>query len=302
MFDDLKSKWRRLFGSGQTSCPPAVVSATASPSTDHRLSSIQQLILMQQFRQEWKGGILPRLNEVGFSVFSESDEDGILLFIFAMIGTTNKLFVDLGAGSISGSNTANLVLNHGWYGLLVDGDPTNSDLLLSSFNEYTHIRNLPPKIICQWITADNINSILSENGFTGEIDLLCIDIDGMDYWIWKAIDVISPRVIVVEYQCIWGSDVSVVVPYDPHFNATFSGRFGIYNSASLRAFEKLAHQRGYRLVGSQRYGYNAFFIRDDIPESGIPSVEVEECQNKPFVKWAQRKFGERIKEFEWAEI
>ena len=80
----------------------------------------------------------------------------------------------------------------------------------------------PPAFVHSWVTRDNVNDLLIENGFEGEIDLLSIDLDGTDYWIWNAIKVINPRVIVVEYQDIIGPDRSVTVPYSDDFNAYIS--------------------------------------------------------------------------------
>jgi len=65
---------------------------------------------------------LPSFDEIGFRVLSQNDEDGILLYIFSLIGATNKKVVDIGCSSIENSNTANLIINHGWIGLLIDYD------------------------------------------------------------------------------------------------------------------------------------------------------------------------------------
>jgi hypothetical protein len=97
-----------------------------------------------------------------------------------------------------------------------------------------------------------------------EIDLLSLDIDGIDYWLWKAITVIRPRVVVAEVQVIWGDSRSVTVPYRSDFRAEYLHGFGIYCGASLPAFVKLARAKGYRLVGTQCHGYNTFFLRDDV--------------------------------------
>jgi hypothetical protein len=58
-----------------------------------------------------------------------------------------------------------------------------------------------------------VDSLITANGIKGEIDLLSLDIDGVDYWIWNAIEAISPRVVVAEIQAIWGTEASVTVPY-----------------------------------------------------------------------------------------
>ncbi len=265
--------------------------------------TLMQNSLTFQYRQMLSAGMkMPKLDEVGFSVYSESDEDGILNYIFSLIGSTNKKLVDIGAAAIKGSNTANLVINHGWTGTLIDG---NTDAVESAKNFYStapSTRNFPPTILSNWVTTDNINQILIKNESKGEIDLLCIDIDGVDYWIWKAIDCIQPRVVLLEYQCIWGPEKAVTVPYSPTFKAQYFGRYGIYSGASLPALIKLGKEKGYRLIGCQRYGYNAFFIRNDIKHNIFPEIPAYDCFKHPFTHWAQKKFLDNIKNMEWVDI
>ena len=144
--------------------------------------------------------------------------------------------------------------------------------------------------------------MIKENGIVGEIDLLSIDIDGIDYWVWKAIDCISPRVVLVEYQCIWGPEKSVTVPCNQNFRGRFSGRYGIYSGASIAAFVKLAKEKGYRLVGCHRYGFNGFFVRNDIGINLLPEVKPEECFKHPFTDWAKEQFFSQIKNLDWIEV
>jgi hypothetical protein len=267
-----------------------------------RHSQIEQVQLVMQYRQMLQQGLeLPSFEDVGFRVFSESDEDGILLYIFALIGTTNRVLVDLGA-SIGGSNTANLLVNHGWTGLLLEGDPDRAAKTAEFYASCTDTKNYPPKIVSSWMTRDNIDSLLAENGMEGEVDLLSIDIDGVDYYIWEAIEVISPRVVVVEYQCIWGPERSVSVPYSPDFKGGFVGRYGIYSGASLAAFVKLGRKKGYRLVGAQRYGYNAFFLRNGVGDDILAEISPQECFRHPFTQWAQKELLPKVSDLEWVEI
>jgi hypothetical protein len=203
------------------------------------------------------GAALPGLKEVGFKAFSQTDEDGMLLYIFSIIGVANKTCVEVCAGAGIECNTANLLINHGWHGLLVDGNEANvrHGQLFYQRNPFTYV--YPPAFVHSWITRDKINQLLSNNGFEGEIDLLSIDLDGVDYWIWDAIKVIRPRVVIVEYQDILGPDRSLTVPYSDNFNANDYPKInGMLNfcGASLPAFVKLAKKKGYRLVGCNRLG------------------------------------------------
>ena len=271
-----ESRWRasRARGSDETPSPSRVV-----PKSKRLIGS-------------GASDLSPRLYEVGFRVYSESDEDGILNYIFSLIGTVNRTLVDLGASKLEGSNTASLLINHGWTGLLIDGDEQRIKDLRELYAACLDTHHYPPKCVAAWITAENINELIRSARIEGEIDLLAIDLDGVDYWIWKAIDAVRPRVVAVEYQCILGPERCVTVPYRPDFKPIFEGPYAVYNSASLAAFVKLGRQKGYRLVGCQRYGYNAFFVRDDLAREDLPEVSPRECFNHPFPLWAMETFLE----------
>ncbi len=248
---------------------------------------------------------LPPLSETGFKVFSQSDEDGILLYIFSVIGTANKKSVGICAGNGIECNSANLIINHGWSGLLVDGN----EKMVSQGREYyrlnRHTYVYPPAFAHAWVTRDNVNSIIKDNGFEGDIDLLSIDMDGVDYWIWKAIEVIMPRVVVVEYQDIIGPDKSLTVPYADDFNSheyPMSNGTPNFCGASLPAFVKLAREKGYRLVGCNRYGYNAFFIRNPIGEDLIPEISIVECFKHPKVIHGIKERFPTVKDLPWVGV
>ncbi|HAG82242.1 MAG TPA: hypothetical protein DCL61_14010 [Cyanobacteria bacterium UBA12227] len=244
-------------------------------------SQTAQLILMNQYRQLKNTPNLPKFQDVGLHICSQTDEDGFLLFIFSLIDTTNKKVVELCAGDGIECNAANLIINHGWNGLLFDGDLTQIKLGQEIYEFINTTKINPPKLVNAWITAENVNQLITTNGFNGEIDLLSLDLDGVDYWIWKSIDCINPRVVVIEYNTYWGAEKSVTVPYDPQFQAQIFQHSqyhpGYYCGASLRAFGKLAKDRGYRLVGSNTKQWNAFFIRNDIATDLIPEVSIESC-------------------------
>jgi hypothetical protein len=158
----------------------------------------------------------------------------------------------------------------------------------------------PPKLRNIWITAENVNQVLMENEITGEIDLLSLDVDGQEYWILKNVGVISPRVIVVEYLDILGPEKAVTVPYKPDFN-----RFDLHPDffgASLPAFVKLCREKGYRLVGVNRYQFNAFFVRDGIEEEILPEISVKQCFTHPKVKWGKKNRLPAVQNMGWVEV
>lgn len=251
------------------------------------------------------GEKLPSLRDVGFKVYSQADEDGILLYIFSLIGTTNRKCVEISAGDGTECNTANLIINHRWTGLLFDG---NLDLVRRGqrfFRKHPATYPYPPKLVCAWVTRDNVNSLIRENGFEGEIDLLSLDVDGVDYWLWDAIDVISPRAVVVEYQDILGPERACTVPYRDDFSVRdYPTPHGMldYAGASLPAFVKLGKAKGYRLVGCNAYGYNAFFIKRRVGENMFSEIPIAECFNHPR---SIRRMNERfpaVKDLPWVDV
>jgi hypothetical protein len=251
------------------------------------------------------GRALPGLDEVGFKVFSQADEDGILLYLLSIIGSATKKSVEICAGDGIECNTANLIIHHGWHGLLVDGNKALVRRGLEFYRRNSQTRVYPPVMVHAWITRNNVNTVIAENGFEGEIDLLSLDMDGVDYWIWSAIRCIQPRIVVVEYQDILGPDRALTVPYSDTFNAyEYPTTRGMPNfcGASLPAFVKLAKTKGYRLVGCNRYGYNAFFIRNPLGENEIAEIPAEDCFTHPKVMWGMRERFATVKDLPWVEV
>ena len=265
-----------------------------------------QILLALKFQEMMRiGSRMPGFDEVGFRAYSQSNEDGILLYIFTLIGVTNKHVVDIGAAGIEGSNTANLIINHGWIGLLLDSNEQTLGTAREFYANCPDTKILPPVTAHAWVTAENINSLIAERGFAGEIDLLSIDIDGMDYWIWKAIDCINPRVVVVEYQNFFGPDKALVIPYKSDFKLPWDDADSArahYCGASLSAFVKLAGQKGYRLVGCNRYQYNAFFVRHGVGEEYLPEVPTDSCLNHLTSKLGMAKRYPTVKDMNWLEV
>jgi hypothetical protein len=202
-----------------------------------------------------------RLTAGRFRLLSQNQEDGILWALFSHIGTTAKRFVELGSGA-SGGNAAMLAGEFGWTGLLIEGDRGKV--------EYAGRRFPRTTAVCAWVTPETVNPLLEQHGYAGEVDLLSVDIDGNDYWVWQAITVCSARVVMLEYNSMFGPDRAVTVPYDPTFSRK-DHRF-CYYGASLAAMTRLSARKGYRLVAVEPTGVNAFFLRNDVaPE--IPACD-----------------------------
>ena len=116
--------------------------------------------------------------------------------------------------------------------------------------------------------AENVEELFAQAGVPPEPDVLSIDVDGNDYWIWKAISRYRPRLVVIEYNGSLDPTARRVMPYRPGYRWDHTSGYG----ASLGALEDLAVEKGYRLVHTELAGVNAFFVREDLA-GGLPSGE-----------------------------
>ena len=260
-------------------------------------TQITQRQLFHSYQEAAKKGELPSLENTGFRVFSQFEEDGKLLFIFSVTGMENKTFVEIGSDDGVNSNSANLYFNFGWSGLFIDGNPASIKRGRKFFSKYPHPWFYIPEFKCAMVKRENVNELIKSAGIEGEIGLLSIDIDGNDYWIWDAIDVISPRVVIIETHNEFGLN-NIVVPYNPDYS--FPGKHPIYHGASPVAMNNLAKRKGYRLVGANDMGFNFIFIKNGIADTLIPEVSVESVLSHPSVKEGYKKF-EEIKDWEYLE-
>ena len=198
-----------------------------------------------------------RLLRYGFKVYSQNDEDGIIQEIFRRIGMESRTFVEFGVADGTECNTAKLLVE-GWRGLWIEADAGHAAAIRSGFAPFLDKRSLT--LIESRVTAENINGLLTQGGMSGEIDLLGIDIDYNDYWVWKAIDAVQPRVVAIEYNATLRPPMSLTVPYDPDGAWDGTNFYG----ASLAALTHLGVAKDYRLVGCSIAGVNAFFVRADL--------------------------------------
>jgi hypothetical protein len=208
-----------------------------------------------------------RLTLQRFGLNSQGGEEGILLAILAEAGVTAERFLELGSGR-NGGNSGLLARELGWSGLMVDGDPERVTECATRFGSGR------VQVIEAWVTAETIDDLLREHGLTGDLDLLSIDIDGNDYWVWEALTVAQPRIVVIEYNALFGASKSVSIPYDPNFRRPpeLRGYFG----ASLEALSRLGRRKGFRLVAVEPSGANAFFVEDGVAPA-IPTIQPGEA-------------------------
>jgi hypothetical protein len=200
------------------------------------------------------------LRDAEFKVFSQFGEDGALQFLIANVPIENDTFVELGVEDYSESNTRFLLAQDNWRGVIVDAADDYVAFLRDSDLGWRH--QIEP--VQAFITRDNVNGLIRGAGVEGDIGILSVDLDGNDYWILEAIDVVSPRILVAEFNSIFGREAAVTIPYDPGFTRLGAHYSGLYYGASLAALNRLAAEKGYALVGCGLGGNNAFFVRRDV--------------------------------------
>lgn len=225
-------------------------------------SRSEAMLLLQGKEMAWRVASLPPntdFRKVGFKVFSQFDEDGIIQYLTNKLPIESETFVEFGVENYEESNTRFLLLNDHWQGMVLDARA--SDIRSIQQDKIYWQYDLQAK--CTWITRENINALLRDAGFGKDVGLLSIDIDGNDYWIWEAIQSVRPLIVIVEYNSLFGLQ-PIAVPYREDFERITAHYSNLYYGASLGALQYLAEKKGYILLGSNVWGHNAFFIRADI--------------------------------------
>jgi len=261
-----------LSGAAKAILSPILRRLDKSPEILREIEKNRMLIVQPRIREFHSTKEPLRLAEAEFQVFSQWGEDGIIQYLLSRIAVENKVFVELGVGNYRESNTRFLLQNNNWRGLVVDCDRESVARIRTMELFWRH----DLRAVRAFISGDNVASLLKDAGVTGDIGLLSIDVDGNDYWIWKAIpaEVIYPRIVIVEYNSLFGRRFPVVVPYAADFTRAKAHYSGLYCGASLKALCLLARQKGYLFAGSNSAGSNAFFVRADVAGQ-VPEVECE---------------------------
>ena len=198
-----------------------------------------------------------------FQVYSQWGEDGILQHLIRRVPIERRLFVEIGVETYVEANTRFLAEHNNWAGLLLEADAAQVAAIRS--NRIYWAANL--KAVTAFVTCENINDLLAEQGLKGDIGLLSIDVDGNDYWLWEAITAVNPRIVVCEYNSFLGSERPLVVPYAADFRRSLAHYSWLYYGASLPALAYLAERKGYHLAGTNSAGNNAFFVRRDVGQN-----------------------------------
>lgn len=213
------------------------------------------------------------LRDYEFKVFSQWGEDGIIQRLIGAVELGDKTFIEFGVEDFSESNCRYLLMKDNWRGLVIDGSAANIERLKASYFFWRHHL----LAIQAFITRDNINDLLAQSGFGEDLGILSVDIDGNDYHVLEQITFFKPRILICEYNSVFGASRKITVPYDPDFVRGKKHHSNLYWGASLAAMAYLANKRGYSLVGTNTASNNAFFVRNDLLNHKLEVLRPEQA-------------------------
>jgi hypothetical protein len=233
-------------------------------STKKKVSEIDELKILNgqilsHINRTRVDAVIENIQNAEFKIFSQFGDDGIIDFLIDYLAIESKTFIEFGVERYTEANTRFLLLNKNWKGLIIDGSEKNINYIKQDDIYWKY----DITAVHAFVTKENINELIAKNGFIEEVGLLHIDIDGNDYWIWKEISGISPVIVIVEYNSVFGYENSWTIPYSKNFYRTDYHYSNLCYGASLLSLCDLAEEKGYYFVGCNSGGNNAYFIRKD---------------------------------------
>ncbi len=215
--------------------------------------------LMTAQPQRWNNAayrspLVKQLEQAESRVFSQHGEDGILESLLQAIPTPHKFVVEFGAyDGEQMSNSRNLILHHHWSAFLIEASSKQYQRLQQRYCDNPRVKTLQ-----SFITADNINQLFTTAGVPLDFEVLSIDVDSIDYYLWEALTQFEPKIVIIEYNSSITPDIHYVVPQTDAFRLSGTSDEG----ASMRALYELGKRKGYTLIYSELYGANLFFLHN----------------------------------------
>jgi hypothetical protein len=276
--------------------------ARGSEEVIYRHSDVAQKNLIASWKQLQASGVILPLDQVGFSRFSEFEEDGHLLYLLTLAGSTSRTVVEISSQDGRVCMATNLLVHHRWRGFLFDGDPVFVAEGRRFFASHPATCAVPPVMRAEWFTRDNVNQVLASAGVPDDVDVLSLDIDGNDLYLWNAMT-IRPRILICEFNNAVPNELALTIPYQPDFSFTaLPADQAMFRSASLAAYIAISRRKGYRLVGMNALGFNAIFLRDDVLAAEMPEIPASVLDNIPGAEEMRRRWWPRLSQLPWIEV
>jgi hypothetical protein len=276
--------------------------ARGSEEVIYRHSDVAQKNLIASWKQLQASGVILPLDQVGFSRFSEFEEDGQLLYLLTLAGSASRTVVEISSQDGRVCMATNLLVHHRWRGFLFDGDPVFVAEGRRFFASHPATRAAPPVMRAEWFTRDNVNQVLASAGVPDDADVLSLDIDGNDLYLWNAMTM-RPRILICEFNNAVPNELALTIPYQPDFSfSALPADQAMFRSASLAAYVAVSRRKGYRLVGVNALGFNAIFLRDDVLATEMPEIPVFALDSIPAVAETRSQWWPRLMHLPWVHV
>jgi hypothetical protein len=227
------------------------------------------------------------LQDVEFRVHSQFGDDGIVQWLVGRLPNIPRLFIEFGVEDYTEANTRFLMVNNQWSGLVMDGSEANIKRLRARPWFWRHDLTA----LAHFVTRENVDGLISNWAMGRDVGLLHIDVDGNDYWLWEAVQSISPAIVIMEYNALFGAERTITVPYRADFQRMRAHYSGQYFGASLPALAYLANRKGYALIGTNSAGNNAYFLRRELLQDTLQELSVAQAWTPPYFRDSRDKQG-----------
>lgn len=218
-----------------------------------------------------KKKIINDFSEVEYRVFSQWGEDGIIDWIISCLKKIPQIFLEIGTEDYKESNTRYLLQKRNWDGFLIESDKAAVKKIKKNRIFWKYNIN----VINSFVNSLNINFLLKNNNVPKKIGLLSIDIDSIDYWVLKNLKYTSPSIIVCEFNPLFGDKKKITVPNKNKFIRNKEHFSNLYYGASVKAYQELLERKGYKFIGTNTSGNNAFFIKKDLSKYLYKNIRVK---------------------------
>lgn len=245
-------------------------------SNKKQLGEIQLLLKKKDYSK------ITNIRDAEVKIFSQWGEDGIIDFLLHKLNLTNHIaFLEIGTGDYEEANTRFLCETRVCRGLLID---KIKDLKYVKKRDFFWKNDI---YFCQKsISSQNIVKVLNSFDFNNKFNLLSLDVDGVDYWILKNIDLSGSDIAVVEYNPLFGADYSFTIPDISNFDRNKYRK--IFYGASLKAMIDLMDSKNYFFVGANKACNNAFFINKK-NQHLLPNIVLENLKEYTNFKFRELK-------------
>ncbi len=199
------------------------------------------------------------------NVYSQNGEDGILQQILKELGIKNGTFCEFGASDgIDSSNTFYLLKNCNFSGMAIELDESRYTECLKNYKSFPDVQVFHGAVLYNDIDK-NLNAWLKKGGLPRDFDVLSIDIDSDDYFVWESLNEFNPKIVIIETNS-YRDPVYDELPGQPsnEYNRDllrewYPGRVAC--GCSFISAVKLGLKKGYIPIS---YTGNVIFVRGDL--------------------------------------